>query len=31
MRIGIDIDDTLVNLVDSMVKYADKFDIRSIG
>lgn len=30
MRIGIDIDDTIVKTVDSMIKYADIFD-KQIG
>lgn len=31
MRIGIDIDDTLLNIVNSMLKYADKYDIEVLG
>lgn len=31
MRIGIDIDDTIANTVDSMLYYADKYDIEVLG
>lgn len=31
MKIGIDIDDTLVITVESMIKYADKYDIEILG
>ena len=31
MRIGIDIDDTTLVTVNSMIKYADKFDIEELG
>lgn len=31
MRIGIDIDDTTVNLVEAMLKYAEIFDAETLG
>ena len=31
MRIGIDIDDTALITVNSMIKYADKYDIEDLG
>jgi len=31
MRIGIDIDDTTLVTVKSMIKYADKFDVEDLG
>ena len=31
MKIGIDIDDTSFITVNSMIKYADKYDIEELG
>lgn len=31
MKIGIDIDDTIVITVKSMIKYADKYDTEVLG
>lgn len=31
MRIGIDIDDTALKTVNSMIKYADKYDVEDLG
>lgn len=31
MNIGIDIDDTIADTVDAMIKYADKYDVEVLG